>query len=390
MPKILISCGEPSGDLYAGALATAIRTLSPDATISGLGGDCLAAAHARLIGEYRQLTATGLLEVVSGIPRLLGMFRRMTAVAREERPDVLVAIDFPEFNLRLASAMRKLGVPVVYYVSPQLWAWRPHRIRTVRRVVDRMLVIFPFEENIYRAAGVDVEFVGHPLVELAHADASRAEFLGSLGLDPTSPTIAVLPGSRPNEVRALLPALCRAAVRVGASLPRAQFVVARASNLDASLFETLMRPADRAAFRLVEGRPDTVLASSDVAVVASGTATVQAAIHGTPMVVVYRLAPLTYKMGKPFVHVDTYGMVNLVAGRRIVPELIQDDFTPESVTEAVLRYFNDPSYAQATKAALADVRTKLGEPGASERAARAVLNVARRHEESAAAVQRSA
>jgi lipid-A-disaccharide synthase len=352
----------------------------------GFGGDRLAAANAELVGEYREVTATGLLEVVGGIPRLLGMFRRMTAVARDQRPDVFVPIDFPEFNLRLASAMKRLGVPVVYYVSPQLWAWRPHRIRTVRRVVDRMLVIFPFEEDIYRKAGVDVEFVGHPLVELAHADADRASLLASAGLDSAAPTIALLPGSRPNEVRALLGTLRSAATLVRENLPRAQFVVARAPNLDSSLFE-ILGASDGVTLNVVEGRTDAVLAAADVAIVASGTATVQAAIHGTPMVVVYRLAPLTYKVGKPFVHVNTYGMVNLVAGRTIVPELIQDDFTPEAVATAVLRYFNEPSYAQATRAALADVRARLGESGASERAAHAVLRVARL--QSTGAVERS-
>jgi lipid-A-disaccharide synthase len=253
-----------------------------------------------------------------------------------------------------------------------------------------MLVIFPFEEEIYRSAGVDVEFVGHPLVELAHRDAARDEFLASQGFDPVAPTIALLPGSRPNEVRALAGTLCEAAVLVRSRMPRAQFVVARAPNLDASLFGPLRRSSDEGWLRIIEDRADTVLASSDVSVVASGTATVQAAIHGTPMVVVYRLAPLTYKMGKPFVRVDTYGMVNLVAGRTIVPELIQDDFTAPAVASAVTRYFDDPAYAQATRAALAEVKRKLGDAGASQRAARAVLDVARRHRRSSATVERSA
>lgn len=380
MSTILISCGEASGDLYAGALAEEVRFLDPTARIVGLGGDRLRAAGGALVGDYRGLAVTGLAEALAVVPRSLAMYRRLLRAARAERPHVFVAIDFPDFNFRLGSALHGMGIPVVYYVSPQVWAWRPGRVRTMQRFVDRMLVIFPFEERIYREAGVPVEFVGHPLIDLAQARELRAAFLSRHGLDPEAPTVALLPGSRPNEVRAILPGLIGAARLVAARFPRAQFLVARAPNLAAALFDGVTGLA-RAGGRppaVVEGATDDVLAASDVVLTASGTATVQAAIHERPMVIVYRLSPLTYRLGKPFVRVDTYGMVNLVAGDRIVPELIQDAFTPEAVAAEAISLLADETRGARTRAALRAVRARLGPPGASRRAAEAVLAVARR------------
>jgi lipid-A-disaccharide synthase len=375
----MISCGEPSGDLYAGALATALREAEPSVEISGLGSDRLRAAGATLIGDFKGLSVTGLLEVARVLPRTYATYRRLAAEATARRPDVFVAVDFPDFNFRLAAAVRRLGVPVVYYISPQLWAWRRGRMTTMRRIADRVLVIFPFEAPIYEAAGVPVEWVGHPLLDVARAPEPRHAFLRGLGLDPTRPVVALLPGSRKNELRQILPDLARAAVIVRHRFPDVQFVVARAPHLPAGLFEPLRLLADapgRAAV-VVDGRADDVLAAADVALLASGTVTVQAALHECPMVVVYRLSALTYAMGKPFVHVDTYAMANLVAGRRLVPELIQGDFTPEAVADAAARVLGDPSHAGAVRRELAEVRAKLGSPGASARAAAAVLEVAR-------------
>jgi lipid-A-disaccharide synthase len=371
----MMSCGEPSGDLYAGALAAELRRRDPGCRIVGFGGDRLRAAGATLVGDYRGLTVTGITEALAVLPRSLAMYRRLVAAARAERPSVFVAIDFPDFNLRVAGAMKRLGIPVVYYVSPQLWAWRTGRLSTVKRVVDRMLVIFPFEEDLYRQAGVPVEFVGHPLLDIDRADTPRQVFLGQLGLDAGAPTVALLPGSRPNEVRAILPVLLEAAAIISSQVPDVQFVIARAPNLDAGLFAMAAVPAGRRPV-IVESRTDDVLAAADLVLTASGTATVQAAIHECPMVVVYRLSPLTYRIGKPFCHVDTYGMVNLVAGRRIVPELIQEAFTPEAVASEAIRLLTDPALASRTREALRDVKRKLGETGASRRAADAVLRAA--------------
>ena len=376
--KILLACGEPSGDLYAGALAREIRALDPAARVYGLGADGLEAGGAELVADYRGLTVTGLSEALSVLPRALAVYRRLVRMARDERPDVFVPIDFPDFNFRLAGALHRLGVPVVYYVCPQLWAWRRGRLRAMRRFVRRALVIFPFEAAIYREAGIPVEFVGHPLVELCQARETRADLLRAGGLDPAAPSVALLPGSRPNEVRAILPELVRSAPLIRREAPAAQFLVARAPHLDDELFAPLAElPAAGVPLAVVTSRTDDVLAAADVAVTASGTATVQAALHGRPMVIVYRLSPLTYRLVRTFAHVDTVGMVNLIAGRRVVPELVQDALTAEAVSNEVVRFLRDAEVADRTRRALRDVRERLGGAGASRRAAAAVLAEAR-------------
>jgi lipid-A-disaccharide synthase len=370
--RVLLSCGEPSGDLYAGALTREIRSLAPGAAVAGLGGPRFTAAGGELIDDYRGLAVTGLTEALAKIPRSLATLRRLVAYARQMRPDALVVVDFPDFNLPLARRVRRLGIPVVYYISPQIWAWRPGRLKTIKRVVDRVLVIFPFEEAIYRQAGVPVDFVGHPLVDLVAVTRSRTPFLESIGLQGDAPTVAILPGSRPNEVRRILPDLVQAAGLIQAHVPLSQFVVARAPNLDDGLFD-IAKAVRRSA--VVEDRTDEALASADVALTASGTATVQAALHDTPMVVVYRLSPLTYRLGRPLVKVDTYSMVNLIAGERVVPELIQDAFTPDAVAREAVSMLMDGERVARIRQGLARVRTALGGPGASRRAADAILNV---------------
>lgn len=374
----MISCGEPSGDLYAGALAAEILRLAPDTAITGFGSERLRAAGASLVRDFRGVSVTGLTEALSVIPRSWQNYRALVRAAAEDPPDVFVPIDFPDFNFFLARALHARGIPIVYYISPQLWAWRRGRLKTMKRVADRVLVIFPFERPFYEAAGVPVTFVGHPLLELAARAERRDSFLRSHGLDPSRPVVAMLPGSRRNELRTILPDLVRTAGEIAKTAPSAQFLLARAPHLDDELLTPLADwPAHASRPVVVEGATDNVLAAADVAVVASGTVTVQAALHGCPMVVVYRVAPLTYRLGKPLLHVDTYAMANLVAGRRVVPELIQDAFTPQAAAAEALRVLTDPAHAARVKADLADIRAKLGTPGASRRAAEAVLEVAR-------------
>ena len=385
--RIMISCGEPSGDLYAGALASEILRRDPSAELFGFGGERLAAAGARLIGDFQGFSVTGLTEALRVVPRSLAMLRRLTAAARDRRPDVFVAIDFPDFNFRLMAALHRLGIPIVYYISPQLWAWRAGRMQTMKRFVSRVLVIFPFEEDLYRREGMPVEFVGHPLVDLVRVRQPRAALLREHGLDPTAPTVALLPGSRPNELHRIVPGIAASLPLIRARVPDVQFVVAAAPNLPDDLFAPLVRLKADTTESVASGfsrtvvlrdRTDDVLAASDVVITASGTATVQAALHERPMVVVYKLSPLTYRLGKPFVRVDTYAMANLVAGKRIVPELIQENFTGERVAEEALRFLTDQDLYARTRDELRRVREKLGEPGASGRAAEAVLAVASR------------
>jgi lipid-A-disaccharide synthase len=375
--RVLVSCGEASGDLYAGALVRELRALAPGIDVFGLGGPQFAAAGGRQIADYRDLSVNGLFEVIGKIPQLAAARTALVAAARETPPDVFVPIDFWGFNYRLAQAMTKRAVPVVYYISPQLWASRPWRMQSMREIASRVLVIFPFEEAIYQKAGVPVEFVGHPLVELTQSAVSRTQFLEARGLSASAPTVAILPGSRSNEVSRILPDLVAAATLMRDAVPDVQFVVARAPNLANRLFEPL-RLAGLSKAVMEEGDPDTVLASADVALLASGTATVQAALHDTPMVIVYRVSPLTYMIGRRLLTVDTFGMVNLIAGSRIVPELIQHDFTPSAVAREALSMLTDASRSAKIREGLRDVRDKLGGAGASRRAAQAVLGAATR------------
>ena len=372
--RILLSCGEPSGDLYAGALTRELRALDPGARISGLGGPAFAAAGGELLEDYRGLAVTGLTEALSKVPRSYATIKRIADTARAERPHALVVIDFPDFNFPLARRVKRLGIPVVYYISPQIWAWRPGRLKAIREFADRVLVIFPFEEAIYRDGGVPVEFVGHPLIDLASPSAPRDAFLRAHGLASEPPTVALLPGSRPNEVGRILPDLLAAAVLIQQKVPAAQFLIARAPNLDDQLFADAQ--AAGARFTTVEGDTDGVLASADVALTASGTATVQTALHDTPMVIVYRLSPLTYRIGRKLVKLDSVGMVNLIAGEKIVPELIQDAFTPEAVAREAVSMLTDTARAARIREGLARVRSRLGGPGASRRAAKAIFEIA--------------
>jgi lipid-A-disaccharide synthase len=381
--KVMMSCGEPSGDLYAGALIAELRRREPSVEAFGFGGARMKAAGARLLGDFSGFSVTGLTEALRVLPRSYMMLKRLVEAARERKPDVFVAIDFPDFNFRLMAALHELGIPIVYYVAPQLWAWRPQRMETMKRLVDKVLVIFPFEAELYERAGVPVEFVGHPLVDLGSAGQPRSAFLRDRGLIPDAPTIALLPGSRPNELQRIVPGMVAAMPLIREKVPDVQYLVACAPNLPDLLFAPFLtglpqgRRRDTPPPVLAHDRTDDVLAACDVVVIASGTATVQAALLERPMVVVYKLSPLTYALGKPFVNVDTYAMPNLVAGKRVVPELIQSDFTPERVTEEAVGFLNDRQLHARTREALRRVREKLGPPGASGRAADAVLAVAR-------------
>jgi lipid-A-disaccharide synthase len=341
--------------------------------VFGLGGDRFAAAGGRLIADYHALSVTGLTEALSVVPRSFAMLRRLARAARQQKPHALVVIDFPDFNFRLMRLIKKQGIPVIYYVSPQLWAWRPARIKLMKRSVDRVLPIFPFEAAIYHQAGIDVRFVGHPLIDLAKPRLVREAFLKKLHLDPSKRVLALLPGSRKNELERLAPVIAQAVPAIAAQVPNLQFVVARAPNLSDGLFEPF--GLNGVALRIADVQTDDVLNACDAAVTASGTATVQTALHGKPMVVLYKLSPATYRLGKGLATVDMYAMVNLIAGRRIVVELIQDDCTAEAVTREAVRILGDQPYRDEMVAALDDVRLKLGGPGGSDRAAQAILEM---------------
>jgi lipid-A-disaccharide synthase len=366
MPRVLISCGEASGDLYGAELVRHLRLLVPGLEVAGLGGDQLQAQGTTLIAHVRDLAVVGLLEVLSHLRHLRAVFRRVLEDADRRRPEAAVLIDYPDFNLRLARALHRRGIPVIYYVSPQVWAWRRGRLSAIRRTVARMVVIFPFEEQLYRDAGVPVTFVGHPLVSLAQRAADPSAFRREHGLDAERPLIALLPGSRPKEVAHNLPPIAAAVDVLRRARPDLQFVAAVAPSLDP---RAVSEPLAGRPVTIVQGRTHEALSAATAAVVASGTATVEAALIGTPMVVVYRLSAWTYRLGRRFVRVPYYAMVNLIAGRRVVPELIQADFTAERVAAEVLAIVDESAARSTMLAGLAEVRSKLGGPGASARAA---------------------
>ncbi|HEX9724862.1 MAG TPA: lipid-A-disaccharide synthase [Vicinamibacteria bacterium] len=378
---VLLSCGEASGELYAAELFREIRALEPKSRCFGLGGQRLAQAGAEILVDLREISVIGLVEVLSKLPALRKAQATLVAAAQKRKPDVAVLVDFSGFNLRLASRLKVLGIPVVYYVSPQVWAWRRGRLKSIREHVDRMLVILPFEEAFYRDAGIAATFVGHPLVDLVRSREDRESFFRRLGLDEKRPLVTLMPGSRPRELELHLPVIAGAIERMKQRKPRPQFVLVKAPTVEESTIETGLGRVLASVQVLSESGYDA-LTHSQAAIVASGTATVEAALCETPMVVVYRVGGLSYRLGKPLVRVPFYAMVNLIAQRAIVPELIQDDMTADRVASETLRLLEDPEAAESMRRDLREVKSLLGSGGASRNAAREVLAVAGARRES--------
>ncbi len=334
-PKIFISAGEASGEYYGALLIPALRRLAPEAELFGLGGQRMEALGFRRVVRAEDVAVMGITEVILHMPRIYGEYRKLKAAIKSEKPDVAVLIDFPDVNLSLAKHLKKAGVPVVYFVSPQLWAWKKYRIREVQRYVDRMLVIFPFEETFYRERNVEATFVGHPLADLPRPVISREEFARESGagsskhLDPARQWIGLLPGSRVKEVRLNLPEMLRAASLLQ-SEGNYEFLLPLAPTLTAAQRAEVkaMLPAELPVTITDDAR--AALHHARASIVASGTATVEAALIGNPFIVVYRVSPLSYAVAKRVVDVPHVAMANLIAGRRAVPELIQGDFTAEN------------------------------------------------------------
>jgi lipid-A-disaccharide synthase len=369
-PTILISAGEASSDMYAARLARAIRERT-GAQLFGMGGPRMAEAGVELIADYHEVAVVGITEVLHKIPTVVRVQNCLAREAARRKASLAILVDSPGTHLGVARRLKNRGIPVGYFIGPQVWAWRPGRVRVVKRLVRRMVVIFPFEEKFYRDAGVPVSYVGHPLADVVHASSTRGEFASQHGLDPQRPIVALLPGSRRKEIaqhyRTILDA-CAIITREHASRGAVQFVHATAPGIDLKPFAEYERSLG-IDIRHVEGAAYDVLASADCAIVASGTATVEAALLGTPMVVIYRVAPLTAAILRRMVRTRDIGMVNLIAGRRAAPELIQDDFTPAKVAAEVGRLLDSAEARAETKRELAEVRTKLGTGGAIERAA---------------------
>ena len=358
--------------------------MDPETRCFGLGGRRLEQAGAEILVDLGDISVIGLVEVLSKLPALKKAQTTLLAAASERKPDVAVLIDFSGFNLRLASRLKALGIPVVYYVSPQVWAWRRGRLKSIRDHVDRMLVILPFEESFYRDAGITAKFVGHPLVDLVRSREDRETFFRRLGLKESSPLVALMPGSRPRELELHLPVIAGAIERMRARNPALQFVLLKAPTVEERAIEAGLGRTFASVRVLSESGYDA-LSHAQAAIVASGTATVEAALSETPMVVVYRVGGLSYRLGKPLVRVPFYAMVNLIAERAVVPELIQDEMTEERVASETLRLLEDPDAAESMRRDLREVKSRLGTGGASRNAAREVMAVAREDRESSTA-----
>jgi lipid-A-disaccharide synthase len=371
MPPIplLISAGEASGDMYAARLATALQKRM-DVALFGMGGPQMRDAGVDVMTDYSEVSVVGITEILSHLPSLLRAMRRLVSEAKRRQPPFAILTDFPGFHLRLARKLRPLGVRNIYYICPQFWAWRPWRVRVVRRRFAEALCIFPFEEAFFGNAGVPTKFIGHPLVGAVRATQTREDFGRQHNLDLARPIVAILPGSRHAELAQHMLVIREACIRIHERRP-AQFVIAAAAHSNMGELQTGWNSA--LTVRVVENQTYNALAAADAAIVSSGTATVEAALLDVPMVVIYRVTPLTALLVKPLVRMPYFSMVNLIAERRLVPELIQKDFTPSKVAEEVLRLLGDPRAREDLRSGLAEVRHRLGPPGAVDRAADAIV-----------------
>jgi len=379
-PSILLSAGEASGDLHGATLCRALRELHPGVRLIGMGGSRMAAAGMEVVADVSGHAVVGTSEALGRIPRLYRAYRLLKARLIEERPRALVVIDFPEFNLRLARIARRAGVPVVYFIPPQLWAWRRGRIRQMARRVSRVLAVLPFEEKLYRDAGVPVDFVGHPLLDVLPLDLDRAEARRRLDVDPGESVIGLLPGSRREEVERLLPPMLVAAKRLSAAGVARRFALGLAPTVDVAAVRRLVKAAvDEGGPRVdvFERRTYEVMAAADVVLISSGTATLEAALLGAPMVVCYRVSRVTEAVVRLLVKVRWCSLPNLIANRGVVPEVLQDELTGQRLAAEALRLIEDPAAAGAQRAAFERVRAQLGAPGVGRRAAQAVIETAR-------------
>jgi lipid-A-disaccharide synthase len=401
--RILISAGEASGEMYGAQLIEALRRREPSLTFFGAGGERMRAAGCEIVVDAKDLAVVGITEIVNQLPKIYGLFRKLIRTADEKHPELAVVIDAPSFNWRVARQMHKRQIPVVYYVCPQFWAWRQGRVRLLRKYVNKALVIFPFEEKFYRDRGVDATFVGHPLADLPTPAITREAYAAEHALDAAKPWITLMPGSRRKEVRMNLPTILEAADRLQKDRLEKdrlgnvyEFLLPVAPTLETRFLEELMetrqgetqqtqqaaslrgRPASRRVHLVPEALP--ALFHSRAGIIASGTATVEAALMGTPFVMVYRVSPLTYALGKPRVKVAHYAMVNLIAGEEIVPELVQHKFTAQNIVTEMNKIIPDGEPRTRMIQSLAGVKAKLKKQGQgvghpSETAAEVILGL---------------
>ena len=366
--------GEVSGDIHGAHLVEAIHRIDPKIQLLGMGGEGLERAGMKLLFHSQDLAVVGITEVFLKLRIILRAFRILKQSLDQEKPDLVILIDFPDFNLRLAKSVYRKKIPILYYISPQIWAWRPKRVQLIAQWVKKMIVFFPFEVPLYEAAGVEVEWVGHPLLDIVKPTLSKEEALQRFGLDPQRRTVGLLPGSRIQEVERLLPSLLASAHFLHREVPDLQFVIPLAPGIPRTTLSSLMRNIS-IPVKVAEGWPYDAMNLSELLITASGTATLEGAILGKPMIIIYKVSWPSYWVGKAMIRVDHIGLVNLVARERIAPELIQKDVNPQRISEEALRILKDSGFQQKMVESMQKVRQRLGHPGAAQRAARIVVSM---------------
>ena len=372
--RIMIVAGEASGDIYGAEVARETGKLMPEAEFFGIGGARMREAGVTTLVDSADMAVVGLVEVLKHFDVISSAFFKLKKILLESPPDLLILIDYPGFNMRLAKVARKAGVQVLYYISPQIWAWRQGRVRKIARLVDHMAVILPFEEEFYKKADVSVSFVGHPMVDIVNVTIDKAAAAASFNLPPEGRIVGLFPGSRKNEIEKLLPTIISSAVKLQQRFPDAHFVLPLASTLS----ETDILPQITAAglhVTIVKERIHELIRACDAIISVSGTVTLEIALTGTPMVIIYKLSPLTFQLARRLVKVDNIGLCNIVAGETVVQELIQDDANPEKISAEIGRLLADTAYNNDIRQKLANVRARLGKGGASANVARLVMEM---------------
>jgi len=372
--KILLVAGEVSGDLHGSHLVEAIQRIDPEVQFFGIGGEGLEGRGMKLLYPAHSLSVVGVTEVFIKLPSILKALHRLKKSLDQERPDLVILIDFPDFNLRLAQIAHRRGIPILYYISPQVWAWRPKRIKLIARLVKKMVVLFPFEVSLYEAAGVDVEWVGHPLLDIVKPTLPKEVASQRFGLDPKRRTIGLLPGSRIHEVERLLPPLLASAHLLQKEIPDLQFIIPLAPGIPKTTLSSCMKNIS-VPVKVVEGFTYDVMNLSELLITASGTATLEGAILRKPMIIIYKVSFSSYWIGRALIRVDHIGLINLVAEKEIAPELIQKDVHPQRIADEAFRILRDPLLSRKMTESMGEVRQKLGEPGAAQRAARIVTSL---------------
>ena len=371
----MIVAGEASGDLHGSNLVLATQKAAPEVGFFGVGGPRLEAVGAELLYDLESMSLMGLSEVVSGLGRALAVLRDLRLRLARDKPAALVLIDYPDFNLMLAKTAKRLGVPVFYYICPQIWAWRTGRVRKMGRLVDRRVVVFPFEKDFYRRYGLEADFVGHPLLDIMPAPRPKSEAKAALGLDPKQNLLLLMPGSRKHVVQTLLPDMFETLRQIRLVRPHLVAALARAENLANDFYAPFLEQGPPGVM-VFGGSSHALQNAADVALVASGTSTVETALMQTPMVVVYRVSPVSYALGRLLVKTPHVAMANLIAGERLVPELLQNQVNPDIIVPELIRLLDDAPERERVLAGLARVRERLGGPGASRRAAELLLKTA--------------